>query len=50
MNVFLVGDRVFFYNSSGQLLKGVVESSSRMTDGTQMVLIKRDDGGTITLP
>ncbi|KAG7439888.1 uncharacterized protein BT62DRAFT_1013337 [Guyanagaster necrorhizus] len=44
------GSRVFFYASNGKLVRGVVESTNRMADGTQMVLVKRDDGGSITLP
>ncbi|SJL12014.1 uncharacterized protein ARMOST_15431 [Armillaria ostoyae] len=44
------GSRVFFYDSTGQLVRGVVESTSRMADGTQMVIIRRDNGGIMTLP
>ncbi|KAK0436172.1 hypothetical protein EV421DRAFT_1833317 [Armillaria borealis] len=50
MNVFPAGSRVSFFDSNGQLLNGVVQSTSRLSDGTQLVLIKRDSGGTITLP
>ncbi|KAK0434272.1 uncharacterized protein EV420DRAFT_1654077 [Desarmillaria tabescens] len=45
MNVFPVGSRVLFYDSSGRIVGGVVESTSHMADGTQMVLVKRDSGG-----
>ncbi|KAK0201352.1 hypothetical protein DFS33DRAFT_1346515 [Desarmillaria ectypa] len=50
MSVFLSGSCVFFYDSTGQLVRGMVESTSLMADGTQMVLIKREDGRSITLP
>ncbi|PBK87145.1 hypothetical protein ARMGADRAFT_1085911 [Armillaria gallica] len=48
--MFSAGSRVFFYDSTGQLVRGVVESTSRMADGTQMVVIRRDNGGIMTLP
>ncbi|KAK0432621.1 hypothetical protein EV421DRAFT_1494607 [Armillaria borealis] len=32
MNMFPAGSRVFFYDSTGQLVRGVVESTSRMAD------------------
>ncbi|KAK0485520.1 hypothetical protein EDD18DRAFT_1195855 [Armillaria luteobubalina] len=50
MNVFQAGIRVSFFDGSGQLLTGVVQSTSRLSDGSQLVLVKRDGGGTITLP
>ncbi|KAK0452832.1 uncharacterized protein EV420DRAFT_682847 [Desarmillaria tabescens] len=50
MNMFPAGSRVFFYDSTGQLVRGVVESTTRMADGTQMVIIRRDNGGIMTLP
>ncbi|SJL14718.1 uncharacterized protein ARMOST_18185 [Armillaria ostoyae] len=50
MNVFTIGSRVFFYDSAGRLTGGVVESTSRMSDGTLMIVIKRDSGGIVTLP
>ncbi|KAK0472594.1 hypothetical protein IW261DRAFT_1507201 [Armillaria novae-zelandiae] len=49
MNAF-PGLRIFFYNSTGQLVSGVVESTTRAADGTEMVVIKVDDGRTATLP
>ncbi|KAK0201353.1 hypothetical protein DFS33DRAFT_1346519 [Desarmillaria ectypa] len=50
MNAFAAGTRVYFYDSNGQIVKGVVESTTRMADGTQMLRIKRDNGNNITLP
>ncbi|KAK0202297.1 hypothetical protein DFS33DRAFT_1338943 [Desarmillaria ectypa] len=50
MNTFLVGSRVFFYSSTGNLIRGVVESIGRTADGTQMIAIKCDSGTTLTLP
>ncbi|KAK0244901.1 hypothetical protein EDD85DRAFT_946226 [Armillaria nabsnona] len=49
MSVFQ-GLRIFFYDSTGQLVRGVVESTSWVADGTQMVIVKRDDGKTAILP
>ncbi|KAG7439877.1 uncharacterized protein BT62DRAFT_924396 [Guyanagaster necrorhizus] len=50
MNAFPIGSRVFFYDSIGRLVGGVVESTSRMADGMQVLQIKRENGRTITLP
>ncbi|KAK0485518.1 hypothetical protein EDD18DRAFT_1195848 [Armillaria luteobubalina] len=50
MSIFVIGSRVFFYDSAGRLTRGVVESTSRMADGTLMIVIKRDSGTTVTLP
>ncbi|KAK0479328.1 hypothetical protein IW261DRAFT_1480282 [Armillaria novae-zelandiae] len=44
------GSCVFFYNSIGRLVRAVVESTSRMADGTQMIVIKCDNGMIMTLP
>ncbi|KAK0492411.1 hypothetical protein EDD18DRAFT_1334396 [Armillaria luteobubalina] len=49
-NLSHIGSRVFFYDSAGCLTRGVVQSTSRMTDGTLMIVIKRDSGQTVTLP
>ncbi|KAK0492378.1 hypothetical protein EDD18DRAFT_1184354 [Armillaria luteobubalina] len=49
MNVF-PGLRIFFYDSTGQLVSAVVESTSRAADGTEIVTIKINDGRTATLP
>ncbi|KAK0445639.1 uncharacterized protein EV420DRAFT_922058 [Desarmillaria tabescens] len=45
-----IGSSIFFYNSFNQVVRGVVENTSRMTDGTQMVVIRCDNGRIITLP
>ncbi|PBK58540.1 hypothetical protein ARMSODRAFT_1028174 [Armillaria solidipes] len=50
MNVFNAGSRVSFYDSAGRLVNGTVQSITRTSDGAQLVLIKRDNGNTITLP
>ncbi|PBK81638.1 hypothetical protein ARMGADRAFT_1039216 [Armillaria gallica] len=51
MNVFPAGLHVSFFNSIGGLVTGVVRSTSRYTKGTLIVvIIKRDNGGTMTLP
>ncbi|PBK85221.1 hypothetical protein ARMGADRAFT_1036515 [Armillaria gallica] len=44
------GSRVSFYDSTGRLVNGTVQSITRTSDGVQLVLIKRDNGGTVTLP
>ncbi|KAK0452829.1 uncharacterized protein EV420DRAFT_682784 [Desarmillaria tabescens] len=50
MNKFPSGSRVFFYSSTGNLMKGVVESTTHAANGTQMITIKCDNGATLTLP
>ncbi|PBK83726.1 hypothetical protein ARMGADRAFT_1018949 [Armillaria gallica] len=45
-----VGTRVFFWDTRGQVVRGVVQSTSRGADGTLMVVINSDGGRTITLP
>ncbi|PBK96268.1 hypothetical protein ARMGADRAFT_1143002 [Armillaria gallica] len=51
MNAFPAGSHVSFFNSIGGLVTGVVQSTSRMSDGTLIVvIIKRDNGGAVTLP
>ncbi|KAK0472574.1 hypothetical protein IW261DRAFT_1596743 [Armillaria novae-zelandiae] len=50
MSSFTVGSRVFFYDSSGRLAGGVVELTSTMGDGMQIVRIRCDNGRIITLP
>ncbi|KAK0436143.1 hypothetical protein EV421DRAFT_1833182 [Armillaria borealis] len=50
MNVFNAGSRVSFYDSTGRLVNGTVQFITRTSDGAQFVLIKRDNGGTVTLP
>ncbi|KAK0472573.1 hypothetical protein IW261DRAFT_1507132 [Armillaria novae-zelandiae] len=50
MSIFIIGSRVFFYDSAGRLARGVIESTSRTADGTLLIVIKRDSGETVTLP
>ncbi|KAK0485519.1 hypothetical protein EDD18DRAFT_698727 [Armillaria luteobubalina] len=50
MSSFTVGSRVFFYDSNGRLAGGVVELTSVMGNGLQIVRIKCDNGKIITLP
>ncbi|KAK0202295.1 hypothetical protein DFS33DRAFT_1275412 [Desarmillaria ectypa] len=35
MNMFPAGSRIFYYDSTGQLVRGVVESTTRMADTRQ---------------
>ncbi|KAG7439871.1 uncharacterized protein BT62DRAFT_1081265 [Guyanagaster necrorhizus] len=44
MDSYPIGSRVFFYDAAGCLVGGVVESTTRMGNGTQIVRIKCDDG------
>ncbi|KAG7439868.1 uncharacterized protein BT62DRAFT_1013307 [Guyanagaster necrorhizus] len=44
------GSRVSFYDSTGRLVGGVVESTIRMANGMQVVRVKCDSGSSITLP
>ncbi|KAK0201351.1 hypothetical protein DFS33DRAFT_1346512 [Desarmillaria ectypa] len=50
MNLFPAGSHVFFHDSTGRVVKGVVESTSRMGNGMQIIVIRCDNGGQITLP
>ncbi|KAK0472328.1 hypothetical protein IW261DRAFT_1611631 [Armillaria novae-zelandiae] len=50
MRSFTVGSRVFFYDSSGRIAGGVIELTSTMGDGMQILRIRCDNGRTITLP
>ncbi|SJL19051.1 uncharacterized protein ARMOST_22658 [Armillaria ostoyae] len=50
MNAFIVGSPVYFYDSTGQVVRGVVEHTNRLADGTQMVAIRCDNGRIVTLP
>ncbi|KAK0472404.1 hypothetical protein IW261DRAFT_1508534 [Armillaria novae-zelandiae] len=49
MNV-QTGTIVFFYGSAGQIVQGVVQETSRLGDGAQILRIKIDNGTFITLP
>ncbi|KAK0502644.1 hypothetical protein EDD18DRAFT_1345465 [Armillaria luteobubalina] len=50
MNSMPAGTRVFFWDTRGQIVRGVVQSTSVGADGTLMVVINSDGGRTITLP
>ncbi|KAK0199461.1 hypothetical protein DFS33DRAFT_1368525 [Desarmillaria ectypa] len=50
MDVFAAGSRVSFFSANGQLVTGIVKLTSRMSDGTQILLIKCDNGRTLSLP
>ncbi|KIM71161.1 hypothetical protein PILCRDRAFT_17322 [Piloderma croceum F 1598] len=50
MNTFPDGTRVFYWDVNGTIKYGAVESTSRMTDGTQVVNVKVDGGITVSLP
>ncbi|GLB35087.1 hypothetical protein LshimejAT787_0206520 [Lyophyllum shimeji] len=50
MNPYPAGTRVFFWANNAQIVYGTVESTSRMPDGTQVLVIKKDGGGTVCLP
>ncbi|PBK80085.1 hypothetical protein ARMGADRAFT_1092558 [Armillaria gallica] len=50
MYVFNAGSRVSFYDLTGRLVNGTVQSIIRNSDGAELILIKRDYGGTVTLP
>ncbi|KAK0207735.1 hypothetical protein IW262DRAFT_1417991, partial [Armillaria fumosa] len=44
------GSRVFFFSSIGHIIRGVVESTSQMANGTELLVIRCDNGRIITLP
>ncbi|KAK0227986.1 hypothetical protein IW262DRAFT_1531994 [Armillaria fumosa] len=50
MHSMPAGTHVFFWDTRGQIVCGVVKSTSVGADGTLMVVIKTDGGQTITLP
>lgn len=51
MNAFPAGTRVWWWPSSGDVLYAVVESSSRLPDGTQILVLKLEGKDEIaTLP
>ncbi|EDR10976.1 uncharacterized protein LACBIDRAFT_316028 [Laccaria bicolor S238N-H82] len=50
MNAFPAGTRVFYWCSTGPIIYATVQSSSRLPDGTQLLVIKDDNGETVTLP
>jgi hypothetical protein len=50
MNAYPNGTRGFYWDVNGQINYGTVESTSRMTDGTQVLNIKVDGGKIVSLP
>lgn len=50
MNAFPSGTRVFYWGANGEINYGTVQSTSRMADGTQILVIKEDSGKNTTLP
>ncbi|KDR81475.1 hypothetical protein GALMADRAFT_134911 [Galerina marginata CBS 339.88] len=51
MNAFPAGTRVFFWTSNGDVEYAVVQSSSRLPDGTQILVLKLEGKDkTATLP
>ncbi|KAG7453010.1 uncharacterized protein BT62DRAFT_999046 [Guyanagaster necrorhizus] len=50
MNSMPVGSHVFFWDTRGQVIKGVIQSTTRTAEGSLMVVINSDAGRTITLP
>ncbi|TFK42721.1 hypothetical protein BDQ12DRAFT_676698, partial [Crucibulum laeve] len=50
MNAFPAGTRVFYWAANGQIVYGTVQSSSLMSDRTQVLTIREDSGTTVTLP
>ncbi|KIO13178.1 hypothetical protein M404DRAFT_992756 [Pisolithus tinctorius Marx 270] len=39
MNAYPNGTRVFFWTSAGEIKYGIVQSTSRLADGTQVIVI-----------
>ncbi|KJA18564.1 hypothetical protein HYPSUDRAFT_57049 [Hypholoma sublateritium FD-334 SS-4] len=51
MNVFPAGARVFFWTAEGQVEYAVVRSSSRLPDGTQILVLQIEGSNRVaTLP
>ncbi|OJA13035.1 hypothetical protein AZE42_04390 [Rhizopogon vesiculosus] len=50
MNAFPNGTRVFYWASSGEIKYGTVHGTSRMADGTQIVVVSVDGEGRAQLP
>ncbi|TFK76590.1 hypothetical protein BDN72DRAFT_891621 [Pluteus cervinus] len=50
MNAFPAGTRVFFWGANAQIVYGVVQSTSRLPDGTQVLVILDQSGQTLSLP
>ncbi|KAI6037463.1 hypothetical protein BKA83DRAFT_4176564 [Pisolithus microcarpus] len=51
MNAYANGTRVFFWTAAGDVKYGTVQSTSRLADGTQIIVIDIDGGeGRRSLP
>ncbi|KAF8058959.1 hypothetical protein FPV67DRAFT_1675801 [Lyophyllum atratum] len=50
MSEYPADTRVYFWASNGRIIYGSVEYTSRMPDGTIILRIKTDEGGTVCLP
>lgn len=51
MNAYPNGTRVFFWTAAGDIKYGTVQSTSRLADGTQVIVIDLDGGeGRRSLP
>ncbi|KAH7909256.1 hypothetical protein BJ138DRAFT_1127816 [Hygrophoropsis aurantiaca] len=49
-NVYPNGTRVFFWDTFGTIKYGNVQSTSRLSDGTQVVVVLVEGGGNASLP
>ncbi|KAI5887311.1 uncharacterized protein SCHCODRAFT_02516581, partial [Schizophyllum commune H4-8] len=47
---FQVSDRVWFWDGASRTVTGTVHAIARLADGTQLVVIRRDQGGEVSLP
>ncbi|KAF4614940.1 hypothetical protein D9613_002931 [Agrocybe pediades] len=51
MNAFPAGTRVFFWTSNGDVEYAIVQSSTRLTDGTEVLILKLESSQqTATIP
>ncbi|KAF8054490.1 hypothetical protein FPV67DRAFT_1682573 [Lyophyllum atratum] len=50
MPAYPTDTRVFFWACNGCVVYGNVKSTSRMPDGTIILIIKTDEGRTVCLP
>lgn len=51
MNAYPNGTRIFFWTSAGEIKYGIVQSTSRLADGTQVIVIELEGGeGRRSLP
>ncbi|KAF8654177.1 hypothetical protein AX16_003706 [Volvariella volvacea WC 439] len=47
---YKAGTRVFFWGATAQTIYGTVQSTSRLPDGTQILVIQEDGGRVVSLP